>query len=138
MKALKTIVIWLLLTVIPLQGMAVNVVMACGAARTAVVQDIFPDEVMAQVHHSQHAQHAGMIKADMADWPDTDGACDPGHAKSPGASCASFCPLAMWMPVADMTLPVVANTSIRISYIAFHVPFVIPDGPEHPPRFLSL
>lgn len=138
MKALKTIVIWLLLTVIPLQGLAVNVVMACSAARTTVIQDELPDEAMAQVHHGQHGQHAGMIKTDMADWPDKGGACEPDHAKPSGASCASFCPFAIWIPVADMTLPAVANTFVRISYIAFHVPLVIPDGPEHPPRFLSL
>ncbi|HEY0847189.1 MAG TPA: hypothetical protein VGE12_17600 [Noviherbaspirillum sp.] len=140
MKALKIVVLWLLLSVIPLQGMAVNVVMACNAARQLdVLADARADDMQKLHDMHQHGgiHHAGAGTAPVgAEMPGD--ACKPDHANAGGGSCAAFCPLALWMPVGDVLLPILANTSTRISYIAFHVPFVVPDGPEHRPRILSL
>lgn len=137
MKALKTFVIWLLLCVIPLQGMAVNAVMTCKAAdqRASAMQMLHADawqDAMSHAHPSgsaHHAAHDGMHSHG-----------DPDHYKPAEGSCtgSSFCPLASWMPVDRISLPVIASASMPIAYIAFHVPFVVPDGPEHPPRFLSV
>lgn len=136
MKALKTLVLWLLLCVIPLQGMAINAVMTCKAANPHASHaqmshaDAWQD-ITVHAHPSgaaHEAAHGGMSSQD-----------DANHYKPAEESCTgnTFCPLASWMSVDLITLPVIANASTPISYTAFHVPFVVPDGPEHPPRFLS-
>lgn len=139
MKALKAFVVWLLLAVIPVQGMTVNIVMAANAAHRSAAHESGIAQDNAQ--HAQHIHHraATLQSADAhCDHQQPDEACPSSHAKAAGGSCASFCPLSMWMPVGELTMPVVENVSLHIVYIAFHVPFVIPDRPEHPPRFLSV
>lgn len=136
MKALKTFVIWLLLCVIPLQGMAINAVMTCKAADQYVSQPQMLhanawQDATSHAHQPgavHHGAHGSMQSHD-----------DPDHYKAAEGSCTSstFCPLASWMSVDRITLPVITSTSMPIAYIAFHVPFVVPDGPEHPPRLLS-
>lgn len=136
MKALKAIVIWVLLALIPVQGIAAVVAMAGSAAhRTTVQKSVRAHEAMHQVQHHDAAFPVHVFHEDSKQLEDS---CQSDHAQAPGGSCAAFCPLSLWMPAGDLTMPVIESASLRIAYIAFHVPFVVPDRPEHPPRFLSV
>lgn len=135
MKALKTFVLWLLLCVIPLQGMAINAVTICKAADQHASQAQTP-HADAWQDATSHAQQPGA--AQHASHGDMHSQGDPDHYKLADGSCtgSAFCPLASWMSVDRVTLPIIASASTPISYIPFHVPFVVPDGPEHRPRLL--
>lgn len=133
MNMLKSFVLWLLIAVIPLQGIAANAVMTCKAAHQHAQQ--LPEQGDDSMHgHYQHAGHVAMLESQEATGDVAGDKAD--HFGSPGGSCTTFCPFAIWMHVDDPAMPIVANSSDRISYLPFHVPFVIPDAPEHRPRFL--
>lgn len=123
MKALKTFVLWLLLSVLPLQGIAVNAILTCAAANEGSVQ--------LQSHDGQaHSQHGTMHQSgDDGDSPD--------RLKSADRSCSAYCGGALWMHVEAISLPAIPVASAHISYLDFHILSVVPEGPEHRPRFLS-
>ena len=141
MNALKSFVLWLLIAVIPLHGIAANAVMTCKAAHQGMQQVQVQDAAGLHGHH-QHPGHIAM--QDMQDMQDSlaeagdtaDEKAD--HTGSFGGSCTAFCPFAVWMRIDEAAMPILANASDRISYLPFHVPFVVPDGPEHRPRFLPV
>lgn len=124
MKALKIFAVWLLLTVLPLQGMAFNFLMTCKASQQGIVQTMMPDTDAGHMH-LKHGGHMFSHNDDVAE-----------DAKPADGSCVNYCAVAFSIHVNDFTLSVMPNPSNRISYIGFHVPFVVPDGPEHRPRFL--
>lgn len=120
MNALKTFFVWLLLSVVPLQRMAVNAAMTCKAVRQNL-------QLMQEAAHAHDAtMHPCVGRHDEQDEPvEPDGSCSTHHAST------------LWLHIDKITLPAVANLPDLISYIAFHVPFVVPDRLERPPRRLS-
>lgn len=124
MKVVKTFILWLLLSVIPLQGVAANVIMTCKAAHQSVSQQ--------QDAEHTHRQHDGFdhAAADTGDKQD--------HFKSTDGSCTAWCGGAIWMHVDAITLPTLTAASDRTDYFTFHIPFVVPDRPEPRPRFLVI
>jgi hypothetical protein len=130
MKSLKTFVIWLLLSLLPLQGIAINVGMTCDTGRAGGLQtQAWADDAQASLQHQQDADmHCSDRAVDgstgqMADFLSNDG------------SCGAYCAGAAWMHVAEVALPAAMKSSGRIADIDFHLPFVVPEGPEHRPRF---
>lgn len=133
MKALKIFAVWLLLTVLPLQGMAFNFLMTCKASQQGIGQAMMAD-TDADHGHLKHGKmhHGGHFSPDAEDAAESVAE----DAQPADGSCVNYCAVAFSIPVSDITFSVMTNPSNRISYIGFHVPFVVPDGPEHRPRFL--
>lgn len=134
MKAMKTLFIWLLLTLIPLQGLAANAVLTCKAANqgakllhVAVVDDT----------HSHPC--AGFDRALQAP-AQPDGSHDGGQESDQDgyAGCVANYVSVSWLHPAELALPSITSLSAPVSFATFHLPFFIPDGPERPPRSLFL
>lgn len=119
MKSLKTLVLWLLLLAIPLQGIAANAVLIAKAEhkRTSLHQH-------ADDHHAMHAS--------------SDNAAGNDACQSVDGFCAAYCLSAPWIQHDGVKLPVIDNLPHRISYTAVHLPSVDPDTPEPRPRFPTI
>jgi hypothetical protein len=130
MKVLKTIVLWLLPFVIPLQGATANAMVICKASQRAAqasVPNHAASEQAHQIHHHDAEAPAGAST-------DSDETVDSPLAKCGG--CAAYCAATAWVNPENYTWPPLAPPSACISYTAFHIPAVVPDQPEHPPRSL--
>ena len=127
MKAMKTLFIWLLLSFVPLQGIAANALLICKAAN--------------QHASSPHVTHVAETHAHPCDAVDrATMEQDQTHDshQNADANCVAQYAGVPWMPAGEVMLPPAGFVSDRISYAGFHVPSFIPDGPERPPRSLSL
>lgn len=139
MNHLKTLLLWLLLAALPLQGYAAVSMFMCHGGQTA------PTPLTAPPH--QHAAGKAHLPGTAAAQGSPDGRC-PMHASSGQApcktdagnskcsSCASCC-----VGLA-ITVPVTALASVRplgseaIPYRVMHVTAHIPGGLERPPHSL--
>lgn len=116
MKAMKTLFIWLLMSFIPLQGMAANAVLVCKAA----------NQVLAASHAISPSGHAHPC-ADMQDTQqENETTCTAQYAGIP------------WIPASALHLPPFEPVAAVVAYAGFHIPFFIPDSPDRPPRRHSL
>lgn len=123
MKAMKTLFIWLLISFIPLQGMAANALLVCKAAnQVPVVSQTAP------VSDRAHPCAGELARQDsMQDMPQEDEkTCVAQYAGVP------------WIPASELQLPPFEPVPAVVSYAGFHIPFFIPDGPDRPPRSHSL
>ncbi|HYD62923.1 MAG TPA: hypothetical protein VEC35_21395 [Noviherbaspirillum sp.] len=125
---MKTFFIWLLLSFIPLQGIAANAVLVCKAAHQAPV----PSQAMDDIH----AHPCGGIDTSSHALDGPDGSDDNGQEDN--ADCAAHYISASWLHTAEMTVSPAAPLPVTVSYLAFHLPSFVPDGPERPPRGHSL
>jgi hypothetical protein len=136
MKVLKTIVMWLLLAAIPLQGLAANVMVICQASHQRSIQLTVPHHGSKDDKNPLHRDHhEHQHRAAAADTPlhGEDTVADSTLSKCSG--CAASCAATTWLTVERITLPAVAGASDFISYTPFPILGVILDPPEHPPRF---
>jgi hypothetical protein len=144
MKPLKTLLLWLLLLAIPVQGLASNVMTICKASHQRVTQTAASDHSL-----SHHSMHQGSVAHDAKhhqhhhhDFSEHDGAGDmsvhsdtaPDQQLSSCSACAACSVGASCIHSHDVVLSASAAPSSIISYFAFHVPGVVPERPEHPPR----
>ncbi len=125
MKSMKTFFIWLLLSFIPLQGIAANAVLTCKAAHQEPVSSRLA------VLDDTHARPcAGLVSSAHA--PSQDDSDDNGQGDNAG--CVAHYVSASWLHTAELALPSVVPLSSVVTFSAFYLPFVVPDGPERPPR----
>lgn len=150
MKPLKTILLWLLLLVIPLQGLAGNAMTICKASHQRVALNVVSDHAtqhrgITKLHaapHQHQLQHQDKHDHHRHASHDNDGGgTPPAHDNSvptqqlSGCSACAACSMgALWVASPDVSLPALIAPSDSISYIAFHVPRVVPEPLEHPPR----
>lgn len=135
MKMLKTILLWLLLGVIPVQGFAASAMALCEPsqqrmANYAVSSPSAHHHAVDDGGHDQHQHHAAAAMTH-----DDDGNGAGGHLLSQCAACATCSIGMLWLSPEVVNVPVSAVTSGSICYFAFHIPGVDPDRPDHPPRF---
>ncbi|HYC41358.1 MAG TPA: hypothetical protein VEB70_00040 [Noviherbaspirillum sp.] len=124
MKAMKTLFIWLLMSFIPLQGMAANALLVCKAAnQVPTVLHVAQDTGM-HAHPCPDMQAGQKHEQDMQQEDET--VCAAQYAGVP------------WIPASQLQLPPFELVPAVVSYAGFHIPFFIPDGPDRPPRSHSL
>ena len=124
MKAMKTLFILLLMSFIPLQGMAANALLVCKAANQAPV-----------ISHAVH--DAGTHAHPCADMqPGQDHVQDTQQEDE--TTCAAHYAGVPWIAARELQLPPFELVPAVITYAGFHIPFFIPYGPDRPPRSHSL
>jgi hypothetical protein len=148
MKLPKTILLWLLLVVIPLQGHAANAVAICKASHQRVAVNVASDHAMQHhgigksqaapqqdQHQHEHDQHryAAHDNGGGGTLPAHDNSA-PKHQLSSCSACAACSMGVLWIASPDVSLPALIVISDSIFYIAFHVPRVVSEPIEHPPR----
>lgn len=119
MKAMKTLFIWLLVSFIPLQGMAANALLVCKAANQAAV-------VRAMSAAEEHAHPCVDMQAQQDDGQD--------RQQDNDSTCVAQFAGVPWIPATQARLPSLQTLPAVISYAGFHLPSFIPEGPERPPR----
>lgn len=120
MNAIKTLFIWLLMSLVPLQGMAANALLVCKAANQA------PAAVHAMQADEAHAHPCDGMQVSQGDNRDNQQGGD--------SNCAAHYATVPWMAPRELRLPSLPVLPAVVSYPGFHLPSVIPDGPERPPR----
>jgi hypothetical protein len=137
MKPLKTLLLWLLLLAIPIQGLANNALTICQTSHQRISQVVASDHSFD--HHSivghdaKHYHHA-MQHGDTGGSLSHDGEHGPDQQLSSCSACAACSIGALWLPGNDAVFPSILVPSTTVSSLAFHVPGVEPERPEHPPR----
>ncbi len=150
MKVLKACLLWLLLLAIPMQGMAVSAMLICKASHQRVAHNA-SHQAMSMQHasgvqhdHAHHADQHDMLPVQDLNIEQTVTESAPAshlhnHDLSTCSACAACCIGSAWIPAQNLRVPPLPPVvSGDISYFAFHIPGVVPERPEHPPRlFLS-
>jgi hypothetical protein len=126
MKAVKILFIWLLLSFIPLQGIAANALLVCKAAHRAPV----PSQAMAM--DDIHAHPCGGMDTSFEAPGGADGSDDNGQKDNAG--CAAHYVSASWLHTAETTVSPAVPLPAPVSFMVFHLPSFVPDEPERPPR----
>lgn len=124
MKAIKTLFIWLLMSFIPLQGMAANALLVCKAANQS------PAVSHAARDASMHAHPCADLQAGQEQAQDMQ--------QEDGTACTAQYAGIPWIPASELHLPPFELVPAVVSYAGFHIPFFIPDGLDRPPRSHSL
>lgn len=140
-RALKTLMVWLLLAVLPLQAVA--------AGRVSCGQD--SQQASQGSHHGAAAHHDGMADAHAGHGSAhaSQEHASPGHAQasdedgaqkphSTCSACSSFCLGAFAPPSTQLSVPAFdGSDAVLVAPASFAVGF-IQDGPQRPPRQQSL
>jgi hypothetical protein len=135
-RLLKTFLFWLLIVVLPIQGMAAVANASCGTAHHETFSTIAGhDHSMVQGGHDGHeAMHAAM---DGHHAPHAASHKHQDHKHSSCSACAACCfgaaappPFAVWNPAIPRSESVIAAHPIPR-------PGFVPPGIERPPRHLS-
>lgn len=143
-RFLKTLLLWLLLAVLPLQGVAAVMQTACGPMKH--------DDTAETTMSVQPHQHGG----DVMDMPDTHAADideisksalshDESHNKSPGnkhghaacSACASCCVGASAPPSTVVIIPAYSSPLPSVATPAVLVSGYVPAGLERPPKRIT-
>lgn len=124
MKAMKILFIWLLMSFIPLQGMAANALLVCKAANQVPAVSHAPQDAGMHAHPCVDMQPGQDDMRDMQQEDET--TCTAQYAGVP------------WIPASELQLPPFELIPTVVSYTGFHIPFFIPDGLDRPPRSHSL
>jgi len=146
-RALKTLLLWLIIASLPLQGLAAVTKSACGPAHHNPLPAVMVVDQHEHVHDGVHAgatDHHGMVDHHHAqataashDASDAKTSGNASHTSAYCAACAACCFGAVAPPSA-MLLPLepTASESILlspVSLLAGHVP----STPERPPRLAA-
>jgi hypothetical protein len=133
MKLFRTLIVWLMLFAIPLQGYAAVTMSLCATGSPApVAQVIDDDDQTVHQHHAAQAADAGHAMA--ADAQPSDSHCPSPEGTSKCSTCAACC------VVAGNTHPVVTLATAKpvgsecIPYIAIFDTAHISTGLERPPH----
>jgi hypothetical protein len=111
----KTLLLWLVLLALPLQGLA-----------AAVPHCVLPSSAMQGEHAGHGAQHGQQ--------PDTDHPMPVKHGGSHDG-CAAACCLGALLP-ASLGLPPLPANSQPVASQACHMAGIVHAPPKHPPRIL--
>ena len=133
MKLIKTLLVWLLLLALPLQGLAATALNICSTGAIAppavpVHCHVAKSETMPSTPH--HA--AGDTAVQTADGHCQDSASP--HKCSNCASCAFGAPC---VPVSSLLVSAKPAGAEPIDYLPRHVTSRLPDGLERPPHPLA-
>ena len=140
-RLLRLLLIWLLITALPIQGFAAvmrnNCVMGQSPASATM-----PTILQAEKNLSVHSHHAGMSNEEMSENPVLvvhDHPADHTHHHKTATCnfCGSCCVGAFAIPASLALLPKDAKTSVEFITPPPLVTGFIPDGLERPPRHLS-
>lgn len=134
-RFVKTVLLWLLIAALPLQGIAAAVKAACGPEHHETISsnimsshEAMPDE--------EHAHHT-MVMNDAGNPSDHGSKSQHQHKSAFCSSCAACCVGAVAPPVSlkQPSPPTLSETAhvLASPWIAGF----IPAGPERPPRHLS-
>lgn len=146
-RVIKTLLLWLLMAALPLQGLAAVMKASCGPAHHAGV----PAAMLAEGHHHDHAggdhhhhhdfaQHAaaGGAHADNTDdATDSASAASTINTSSYCSACAACCVGAVAPPSVTLWTPGDAAAETIFIAPASLVTGHIPAGLERPPRKIS-
>lgn len=132
-RFLKTMLLWLLIALVPLQAVAATMGVSCGLAH----QQAMANALSAPAHHDMSApadHHHGDAHAAAADQT---GAADTPAGKTPHSTCSAcsaFCVGAVAPPSPSVFLPSFSGAETLLISAAPLVAGFIPDGRERPPR----
>jgi hypothetical protein len=137
LRVLKTLLIWILIAGLPLQGMAAAIKASCGPAHH---HDLHASAVHSHAAHSHHHESEGRqgnagqdaSPATMAgDGPVTvHGAGDSSYCSACAACCVGAC-----APPAAIVLPSLHDLSERVLTLPSHIASgFVPGGLERPPK----
>jgi hypothetical protein len=136
-RLVKTVLLWLLIATLPIQGIAAAAKAACGPEHheTMTMQEQESPLQHAMTHDHDGHQDMMMADADVAVGHASDN--HHSHKSSFCSSCAACCVGAVAPPFAfNQTMPPSLSESVHISAAPL-VAGVIPAGLERPPRQLS-
>lgn len=134
-RFLKTLLLWLLLAALPLQGMAAALQTACGPTERNGSSGTAAS-MPSHHHHDGDTGHAHVADGDTASESPTssDKSSDAGHTHSGCSACASCC-VGAAAPPSTLDLPAVHGDSLPV--VISPIPLVagvVPGGLERPPR----
>ena len=134
-RLLKTLLLWLLLAALPVQGMAAATMAACGSTSHA---GSAPTSFAG--HHQHEAATAMSTRSVAHDHTASDTSPYKAHHVKHDASvcgaCANCCPGALALSPAPISIPQRATTITPPAYPFPLVTSFIPPAPERPPKRL--
>ena len=140
----RTALMWLLVAVIPVQGLAAGMMVSCGPnhARMAQMSDHLQHEV---AEGAAHHHETGPASADVGDAQPSQESLSELSAGSESpldkiakfkcSACAACC-TATAIPTSVYTFDACESTSLQASVLMSMAPVFLTEGPERPPRFL--
>ena len=142
-RRFQLLFVWLLLALLPIQGMSASMRIACAAEHglgNAVEVNIVGDA--SGTTYIAHHHHAGMSASEMAAGPashDDAGHHEHGnhHKNASCSNCGACCVGAFALPTATSMTIAEAKASVEIVSPSPLVTGFIPDGLERPPRQIS-
>lgn len=134
-RTLKTLLLWLLMAVLPLNAVAAAMGMSCSTVHDRAAQAASA----AAVEHkaSEHSAHHAAGHESAAAQPDAapDAGDHAGHSTC--SACSAFCVGAVAPPPAVIPAPSTNGSEIVLISPAPWVAGFVPDGHKRPPRHLS-
>ena len=138
------IVMWLLIAVLPIQGIAAATMISCGAAHKASLEGmatVLPDHHHAEaapVHHHDDDADQKLNTDDQERQPDGDQVgADHKHGPSSCSACGACCIGTAMLPATPDWLPQHNDSEPVLSLPASAILSHISAGLERPPRFAS-
>lgn len=136
-RSLKTLLVWLLMAILPLQAFAASVGMSCAPNHRetgALLEPARPaHHGMGADVHAHHGDHAGASAAPASDTHTPDAQAEH-QTHSSCSACSALCIGAVAPPSAFLPIPTFdGSDAFRASPSAI-VPGFIPEGPQRPPR----
>jgi hypothetical protein len=143
-RILKTLLLWLLIAALPLQGLAATIQSSCGPSHHASMMSDVPASIHQHGDGMTHS-HGGderpaQALADDASSPvqaSGDGAQPSKHATSSCSACAVCCVGAVAPPSVSLWTPVYSSSESVISSPDPLITGFIPASLERPPKRLS-
>jgi hypothetical protein len=141
-RFLKTLLIWLLIAVVPLNAVAATVGMSCGARHQQAMERVKSHNVSHAMHEDSSHHHdmadgsgamdaSSMHHGDMA----SDDAEGPHHSSC--SACSVFCVGAVAPPSVFVSIPSFSGSENVVVLAAAPVTGFIPEGLRRPPRPIS-
>jgi hypothetical protein len=137
-RLFKTLLLWLLIAALPLQGFAAAMKASCGSAQhdllqVAIMDDEHHDDgVVTHSHH--HDAGADSSLSDSAANTDKSSATHDKHQHSSCSACAACCVGAVAPPSASIWTPTYSSSEMVVISPSPLVTGYIPGGLERPPR----
>jgi predicted cobalt transporter CbtA len=140
-RFLKTLLLWLLIAALPLQGFAAAMLVSCGSAhddslQVAIMNDEHHDDSAAVHSHHHDVADADSSSSDSTANADKSSATHDKHQHSSCSVCAACCVGAVAPPSALNFTPVHSGSETVVISPAPLVTGYIPGGLERPPRHI--
>lgn len=130
-RTLKTLLLWLLIAVLPLNAVAASLGMSCAPSHGRSHEQSPAPAAAEHAHHgAEHAPHAAALP------PDTDAPAPDVEQQSHGScsACSAFCLGAVAPPSSDLAFPSFDGSDAAVAAPAALLVGFIQDGPQRPPR----